>query len=87
MTPFGLYECNRMPFGLSNALVTSSWIMQRSLNELIFQILLVYLDDVIAFQEHLERLYNVFGRLKEHRLELKPSKLSFLREGATYGGH
>lgn len=58
ITPFGLYEYNRMPFGLTNAPATFSRLMQRCLNELIFQILLVYLDDIIVysgtFKEHLD---------------------------------
>lgn len=51
ITPFGLYEYNRMPFGLSKAPATFSRLMQRCLNELIFQIVLVYLDDIIVFSE------------------------------------
>ena len=58
ITPFGLYEYNRMPLGLTNAPATFSRLMQRCLNELIFQILLVYLDDIIVysgtFKEHLD---------------------------------
>lgn len=91
ITPFGLYEYNRMPFGLTNAPATFSRLMQRCLNELIFQILLVYLDDIIVysgtFKEHLDRLDRVFVRLKEHGLKLKPTKCCFLRERVTYVGH
>lgn len=67
------------------------WLMQRCLNELIFQILLVYPDDIIVysgtFKEHLDRLDRVFARLKEHGLKLKPTKCCFLRERVTYVGH
>ena len=91
ITPFGLYEYNRMPFGLTNAPATFSRLMQRCLNELIFQILLVYLDDIIVysgtFKEHLDRLDRVFARLKEHGLKFKPTKCCFLRERVTYVGH
>ena len=91
ITPFGLYEYNRMPFGLTNAPATFNRLMQRCLNEMIFQILLVYLDDIIVFletfDEHLERLDRVLTRLKEHGLKLKPSKCCFLRERVTYVGH
>ena len=91
ITPFGLYEYNRMPFGLTNAPATFNRLMQRCLNEMIFQILLVYLDDIIVFSEtfdeHLERLDRVLTRLREHGLKLKPSKCCFLRARVTYVGH
>lgn len=84
ITQFGLYKYNRMPFGLSNAPATFSRLMQRCFNELIFQILLVYLQDIIVysetFKEYLDRLDRVFVRLKEHGLKLKPTKCCFLRE-------
>lgn len=65
--------------------------MQRCLNKIIFQILLVYLDDIIVFletfDEHLERLERVLTRLREHGLKLKPSKCCFLRAKVMYVGH
>ena len=65
--------------------------MQTCLNDYIFQILLVYLDDIIVysntFDEHIERLDRVFTRLREHGLKLKPEKCHFLRRKVTYVGH
>ena len=59
-TPFGLFEYNRMPFWLCGAPATFQRLMQRCLHDQIYQLLLVYLDDVIifskTFEEHLERL-------------------------------
>ena len=56
INPFGLHEYNQMPFGSTNAPGTFSRLMQRCLNELIFQILFVYLDNIIVYS----------GTFKEH---------------------
>lgn len=90
-TPFGIFEYNRMPMGLTNAPATFQRLMQTCLNDYIFLILLVYLDDIIVysntFDEHIERLDRVFTRLREHGLKLKPEKCHFLRRKVTYVGH
>ena len=53
----GFFECNRMPFGLCNALATFQWLMQNCMGELNFIYCLIYLDDLIVFsktaEEHL----------------------------------
>ena len=90
-TPMGLFECNRMPFGLQNAPATFQRLMMTCLGDLNMKSVLIYLDDVIVFSqtfdEHLERLKTVFDRLKEHGLKLKPSKCHILREEVSYLGH
>ena len=89
--PFGLFEYKRMPFGLCNAPACFARLMQACLNEQIFLILLVYLDDILifskTFEEHLERLEMVLKRLREHGLKLKLEKCTFLRRRVTYLGH
>lgn len=58
-TPFGLFEFNRMPFGLCNAPSTFQRIMERMFGAQHCQSLLVYLDDVVfssSVDEHLDRL-------------------------------
>lgn len=47
-TPFGLFEFNRMPFGLCNALSTFQSLMERMFGSQNHQSLLLYLDDVIV---------------------------------------
>ena len=90
-TPMGLFECNRMPFGLQNAPATFQRLMNRILGDQQFETLLLYLDDIIVysstFEEHLERLQLVFRRLQQHGLKLKPSKCHFLQHEVTYLGH
>lgn len=60
--PFGLFEFNRMLFGLCNAPATFQWLMERLFIDQRHQSVLLYLDDVIvfSFQQHLERLELVF---------------------------
>lgn len=83
ITPFGLFEYNRMPLGLCNAPASFARLMQACLNEQIFQILLVYKDEILiysrTFEEHLERLEMVLTRLRKHGLKLKLDKCNFLK--------
>ena len=59
-TPFGLYEFNKMPFGLTNTPATFQRLMERCIAGLNLKICLVYLDDIIVFggtfEETLKRL-------------------------------
>ena len=64
--------------------------------ELIFSVLsweiaLVYLDDIIVFgktfEEHLERLKLVFGRIEKRGLEIKGSKCNFFQKRVCFLGH
>lgn len=90
-SPFGLFEYERMPFGLCNAPATFSRLMQATMNDMIFQMVLVYLDDILvygrSFKEHLEHLDKVFTRLREAGLKLQPSKCKFLKKEVIYLGH
>ena len=90
-TPFGIFEYNRMPMGMTNSPATFQRLMHACLNDYIFKILLVYLDDIIVysntFDDHIERLDRVFTRLQEHSLKLKPEKCKFFQHKVTYVGH
>ena len=87
----GLYEFEVMPFGLSNAPSTFQRLMETTLRDLNWKSCLIYLDDVIVFshtfEEHLNHLAQVFDRLREANLRLKPSKCSFGRQEVNYLGH
>lgn len=90
-TPFGLFEWNRMPFGLCNAPSTFQRLMQRIFGDQQSQSLLLYLDDIVIFsstvQQHLERLEVVLGRLQREGLKAKLSKCSFFQREVHYLGH
>lgn len=48
-TPFGLYQSERMPFGLCNVPATFQRLMQHCLGAQVYDSLLIYLDDVIVY--------------------------------------
>ncbi|XP_062375193.1 uncharacterized protein LOC134063614 [Sardina pilchardus] len=90
-TPFGLFEFNRMPFGLCNAPSTFQRLMERIFGDKSFHSLLLYLDDIVvfstSFHQHLERLEMVLSRLQQHRLKLKLTKCHFFQSEVKYLGH
>lgn len=90
-TPLGLYEFERMPFGLCNAPAMFQRLMQQCLNGQIAESLLVYLDDIIVysadFSSHLQHLDQVFERLWRHGLKLCPDKCKLLQKEVTFLGH
>ena len=47
--PLGLYEYERMPFGLTNGPATFQHLMETSLGNLQFWWCIIYLDDIIIF--------------------------------------
>ncbi|KAK3773985.1 hypothetical protein RRG08_056756 [Elysia crispata] len=46
-TPFGFYEWKRLPFGLANPPAHFSWFMQKVMSDHLFQILIIYFDDLV----------------------------------------
>ena len=89
--PWGLYEFERMPQGLTNSPSTFQRIMEYILGDMNLSEIVLYLDDVLVFSktldEHLNRLDRVLSRLRSHGLKVKGKKCSFLRRQVTYLGH
>ncbi|KAL7868535.1 hypothetical protein SRHO_G00099190 [Serrasalmus rhombeus] len=90
-TPFGLFEWNRMPFGLCNAPSTFQRLMQRMFGDQQYQSLLLYLDDIIVFSssvsQHVQRLEVVLGCLQKEGLKAKLGKCVFFKQEVGYLGH
>ncbi|KAL2087982.1 hypothetical protein ACEWY4_016810 [Coilia grayii] len=90
-TPFGLFEFNRMPFGLCNSPSMFQRLMERIFGDERFNSLLLYLDDIVifssSFDTHLQRLRMVLGRLEKYNLKLKLDKCHFFQTEVRYLGH
>ena len=91
VTDFGLFEWNVMPFGLTNAPATFQRLMDCTLAGLKWKCLLVYLDDICVFSpdfdSHVNDLIEVFTRLRDAKLKLKPTKCHFFQKEIKYLGH
>ncbi|XP_033733848.1 uncharacterized protein LOC117322984 [Pecten maximus] len=77
-TPQGLFQFRVMPFGLVNAPATFSRLMRKLLAGMDW--LDNFIDDILIFTEtweqHLEVLKELFGRLRKARLTARPTKCS-----------
>jgi len=76
VTPFGLFEYLRMPFGLRNAGQTFQRLMDEILHDLPH--VFVYMDDILvasrSHEEHARDLEIVLTRLSKHGLILNGEK-------------
>ena len=91
VTRNGLWQWRVLPFGLTSAPSTFERLMEKVLRGLHWKTLLIYLDDVVVFSgtvhEHLTRLQEVFERLRQAGLKLKPSKCELFKRQVKYLGH
>ena len=91
ITKYGLFEYLVMPFGLCNAPSTFQRCVELIFRGIQWKYLLVYLDDIIViasnFDEHLDRLEEVFKRLLEAGLKMKPSKCELIKTEVLFLGH
>lgn len=86
-----LYEWNCVPFGLKTAAAICQKAMYEAVRGLLYEYVLVYLDDWIirdqTFTGHLIALRKVFERLREINLKLKPEKCIFGSRSVKVLGH
>ena len=86
--PFGHYEFNRLPFGLSNSLANFQRLMDTVLNNLIASEAYVFIDDIVLFsksaEEHAVRLEQVLQRFDKANLQFHPGKCVFAQPQVKY---
>lgn len=89
ITPIGLYEFTRMPFGLCNAAQT----FQRFMNEVLsgLEFCYVYIDDVLIaskdMDEHEKHLRMLFKRFRDFGLTINIKKCEFGKPEITFLGY
>ncbi|CAH8649684.1 unnamed protein product [Schistosoma intercalatum] len=89
ITPFGLFEFLRMPFGLKNAAQTFQRFMDDVTRGLDF--VFAYIDDVLiarsSLEEHIKHVQTLFDRFKKHGVVINPSKCIFAVPALEFLGH
>ena len=89
ITPFGLYEFLRMPFGLKNAAQSFQRLMDVATQDL--PAVTVYLDDVLVasktVEEHKKHLRDLFSTLSKYGLVINPSKCELGQPQLDFLGH
>ena len=89
ITPFGLFEFTRMPFGLRNAAQTFQRFMDQALRGLPF--CFVYLDDLLVanpnMDSHMDHLRQILERLAEHGIVMHPEKSEYAVSSLDFLGH
>jgi hypothetical protein len=90
-TKYGLYQFNRLPFGLSNSPATYERLMDDVLKGLLWEECLVFLDDTIipskTFEEGIDRLRHVLQRFSDANLKLKTKKCNLFKKEIKFLGH
>ena len=89
VTHDGLYEYNMMPFGLVNAGATFSRAMRKLLEGL--DGVHNYIDDILihtrTWEEHQQKVSEVFSRLREAKLTARPTKCFIGYNEVEFLGH
>lgn len=91
-TPFGIFQFKRLPFGLRNAPATFQRLMDRVKTGIGTNgTFLAYLDDLlilsVTFEDHMDDLKAIFGRLRHFNLRINMEKCKFCVNDIRYLGH
>ena len=89
ITPFGLFEFLRMPFGLKNAAQAFQRLMDSVFGNIPF--VFVYLDDILVVSknrtEHFQHLTEIFSLLEMNGLYVNKKKCELGVETLDFLGH
>lgn len=90
-TELGLFEFRVMPFGLKTAPATFQRNMDFLLNDLRYEGVLVYIDDILihhpTFNGCVQLMKRVFERLRTANITINLEKNKFFQESVEYLGH
>lgn len=90
-TPYGHFEYQVVPYGLSNAPSAFQNLVNDTLREKLDTCVVVYLDDILVYskneEQHVKDVTWVLQRLKDMGLKVKPEKCEWHKEQVTFLGY
>lgn len=90
VTPDGQFEFNRMPFGLTNAPAVFQRVINKVLDNLRFNSVVLYMDDILlpscTFLDGMQKLETVLNKIKDAGLTLKLTKCDFFQSTIHFLG-
>ena len=90
-TDWNLYQYTRVPFGLATGAQVLSRLLDRVFQDINFEFVYHYLDDVViyseSFEEHLEHIRPMLERLRHAGLTVKPQTVLFATHKISFLGH
>jgi hypothetical protein len=90
-TRYGHFEWTVLPMGLTNAPATFQHLMNSTFQSLLYQCVLVFLDDIVIFSHSLEQhekdVREVLQRLQKKGLVAKLSKCELFQHEIEFLGH
>lgn len=90
-TNFGLYEWNRLPFGLKNAPAIFNRVLRQILNKYRINFVAQYFDDLVIYsknkEEHLQHLEELFSIFAQENIKLNFKKCVFAQEKINFLGY
>ena len=91
VTERGIYCFKGMPFGLKNAGETYQRLINKMLEDLIENMMEVYIDDMCIKskkkESHVKHLTRIFTILRQFRMKLNPTKCAFGVSSRQFLGH
>lgn len=90
ITPFNIYEYNRLPFGWKNSGAWFQKMMNSALKEFIGKFSSVYVDDIFVYSrtrdDHISHLSMVLGALSRAQLKINVRKSEFFSQRVVFLG-
>ncbi len=91
ISPYGLYQYCRMPYGLAGAPATFQSVVEDMVQVLDTDDILAYLDDVICFHatfnKHLDGVQKLLEMVRRAGFKLSAKKCQFAKRSIKFLGH
>lgn len=92
VTPWAQYQFQYLPFGLASGSMVLTSLIDKIFGDIKFKYVYSFFDDLCvysdgSFDDHIKKVRNVIGRLKEAGLTVNPEKITIAANHIQFLGH